>query len=37
MLLKSDITSRDQVVRCRGSQECGSRFVNFIGDGTAFA
>ena len=28
-LLKSDVTSRDQVVRCRGSQECGSRFVNF--------
>ena len=28
-LLKSDVTSRDQVVRYRGSQECGSRFVNF--------
>ena len=28
-LLNSDVTSRDQVVRCRGSQECGSRFVNF--------
>ena len=28
-LLKSDVTSRDHVVRCRGSQECGSRFVNF--------
>ena len=28
-LLKSDVTSRDQVVRCRGSQEYGSRFVNF--------
>ena len=28
-LLKSDVTSRDQVIRCRGSQECGSRFVNF--------
>ena len=27
-LLKSDVTSRDHVVRC-GSQECGSRFVNF--------
>ena len=24
------------VVRCRGSQECGSRFVNFIRDGTVF-
>ena len=29
MLLKSDVTSPDHVVRCRGSQECGSRFVNF--------
>ena len=28
-LLKSDVTSRDLMVRCRGSQECGSRFVNF--------
>ena len=28
-LLKSDVTTRDHVVRCRGSQECGSRFVNF--------
>ena len=28
-LLKSDVTRRDHVVRCRGSQECGSRFVNF--------
>ena len=28
-LLKSDVTCRDHVVRCRGSQECGSRFVNF--------
>ena len=28
-LLKSDVTSRDQVVHCRGSQELGSRFVNF--------
>ena len=28
-LLKSDVTSRDHVVRCRGSEECGSRFVNF--------
>ena len=36
-LLKSDVTSRDHVVRCRGSQECGSRFVNFIRDGTVFA
>ena len=27
-LLKSDVT-RDHVVRCRGSQECGSRNVNF--------
>ena len=28
-LLKSNFTGRDHVVRCRGSQECGSRFVNF--------
>ena len=28
-LLKSDVTSRDRVVRCHGSKECGSRFVNF--------
>ena len=28
-LLKSDVTRPDHVVRCRGSQECGSRFVNF--------
>ena len=28
-LLKSDVTGRDHVVRCRGSQECGSRIVNF--------
>ena len=28
-LLKSDVTRRDHVIRCRGSQECGSRFVNF--------
>ena len=28
-LLKSDVTSPDHVVRCRGSQECRSRFVNF--------
>ena len=28
-LLKSHVTIRDHVVRCRGSQECGSRFVNF--------
>ena len=28
-LLKSDVTTRDHVVRCRGSQECGSRNVNF--------
>ena len=28
-LLKSAVTSPDHVVRCRGSQECGSRFVNF--------
>ena len=28
-LLKSDVTPRDHVVRCRGSQECGSRNVNF--------
>ena len=37
LALKSDVTSCDHVVRCRGSQECGSRFVNFIGDGTVFA
>ena len=28
-LLKSDVTTRDHVVRCCGSQECGSRNVNF--------
>ena len=28
-LLKSDVTTRDHVVRCRGSQERGSRNVNF--------
>ena len=28
-LLKSDVTTRDHMVRCRGSQECGSRNVNF--------
>ena len=28
-LLKSDVTRPDHVVRCRGSQECGSRSVNF--------
>ena len=28
-LLKSDVTRPDHVVRCRGSQECGSRFVKF--------
>ena len=28
-LLKSDVTSRDHVVCCRGSQECGSRFCQF--------
>ena len=28
-LLKSDVTTRDHVVRCRGSQECGSLNVNF--------
>ena len=28
-LLKSNVTGRDQVVRCRGSQECGSCFVTF--------
>ena len=28
-LLKSDVTTRDHVVRCRGSQECGSRNVSF--------
>ena len=28
-LLKSDVTTCDHVVRCRGSQECGSRNVNF--------
>ena len=28
-LLKSDVTRRDHVVRCRGSQECGSRIINF--------
>ena len=28
-LLKSDVTRRDHVVRSRGSQECGSRFVSF--------
>ena len=27
-LLKSDVTRPDHVVRC-GSQDCGSRFVNF--------
>ena len=27
--LKSDVTTRDHMVRCRGSQECGSRNVNF--------
>ena len=41
MLLKSDVTRRDHVVRCRGSQECGSCFVifivSFIRDGTVFA
>ena len=40
-LLKSDVTSPDHVVRCHRSQECGSRFVNFlvnfIHDGTVFA
>ena len=36
-LLKSDVTRRDHVVRCHRSQECGSRFVNFIRDGTVFA
>ena len=36
-LLKSDVTTRDHMVRCRGSQECGSRNVNFIGDRTEFA
>ena len=29
LLLKSDVTTRDHVVCCRGSQECGSRNVNF--------
>ena len=28
-LLKSNVTGRDLGGRCRGSQECGSRFVNF--------
>ena len=28
-LLKSDVTTRDHVVRCRGSQECSSRNVHF--------
>ena len=28
-LLKSIVTRPDHVVRCCGSQECGSRFVNF--------
>ena len=28
-LLKSNVTSRDHMVRSRGSQECGSRYVNF--------
>ena len=28
-LLKSNVTRPDHVVRCRGFQECGSRFVNF--------
>ena len=37
MLLKSDVTLRDHVVRCHRSHECGSRFVNFIRDGTVFA
>ena len=36
-LFKSDVTRRDHVVRCREFQECGSRFVNFIRDGTVFA
>ena len=36
-LLKSDVTRRDHMFRCRGSQECGSRKVNFIRDGTVFA
>ena len=36
-LLKSDVTTHDHMVRCRGSQECGSRNVNFIGDRTEFA
>ena len=35
-LLKSDVTRRDNVIRWHGSQECGSRFVNFIRDGTVF-
>ena len=41
-LLKSDVTRRDHVVHCLGSQpNVGSRFVNFvvnfIRDGTVFA
>ena len=28
-LLKSNVTTWSVGVRCRGSQECGSRFVNF--------
>ena len=28
-LLKSNVTDRDPGVRCRGSQECGLRFVSF--------
>ena len=40
-LLKSDVTSHDQVVRCRGSRNVvhalSILLVNFIGDGTAFA
>ena len=33
MLLKSNVTTWSVGDPCRGSQECGSRFVNFIGDG----
>ena len=29
ILLKSNVTSRDHMVRCRGSKECGSCFVYF--------
>ena len=40
-LLKSDVTTRDHVVRCRGSRNVvhamSISLVNFIGDRTEFA